>query len=81
MEQRLGPAQVVGDVDPVVGLDVAVVVLDPLGPGFRALGKAELVGSRLFVVPHGLSVPPSLRALGLLVLPGSSPAAARSLTR
>src|SRR5207248_11351155 len=32
MEERLGAAEVLGDVDPVVGLDVAVVVTNPLSP-------------------------------------------------
>jgi len=36
VEERLQAAEVVGDIDPVVGLDIPVVVLDPLRPGGRA---------------------------------------------
>ena len=37
VKQSLRAAKMVGDVDPVIGLDVAVVVLDPLGPRERPL--------------------------------------------
>ena len=50
MEERLEPAQVVGDVDPVVGLDVTVVVLHPLGPGWGAGFDLHAVGGVLVLV-------------------------------
>jgi hypothetical protein len=51
MEERLEPPQVVGDVDPVIGLDVAVVVLYPLGPG-RAAGFDLHAAGRVLVLVH-----------------------------
>ena len=57
VEERLRAAQVIGHVDPVVRLDVAVVVADPLRP----LGLGGEVGARpsgggVIVAVHGVSL-------------------------
>ena len=66
MEERLGAPKVVGHIDPVVRLDVAVVVFHPLGPGRRPFFKVELGSPRGVLDDVGLHWSPLKGAQGTL---------------